>query len=104
MLVLTLLAFLLRAYRLAYQSYWIDEAWTVYFANLSMTELWHLLQTTEIMPPLYHPSTIYWIKLFGDGEYGLRFYSLIFGVMAVPFTYRLGKALGDDRLGLVAAL
>jgi len=65
---LTLLAFLLRAYRLDAQSYWIDEAWTVYFANLSISELWHLLLTVEPFPPLYHPSTVYWVKLVGDGE------------------------------------
>jgi 4-amino-4-deoxy-L-arabinose transferase-like glycosyltransferase len=101
---LTLLAFLLRAYRLEAQSYWIDEAWTVYFINLSPAELWRLLQTTEILPPFYYFPLIYWAKLAGEGEYGLRFYSLIFGVLVVPFTYRLGKALGDDRLGLMAAL
>jgi 4-amino-4-deoxy-L-arabinose transferase-like glycosyltransferase len=104
MLALTLLAFLLRAYRLDFQSYWIDEAWTVYFARLSFAELWRLLQVTEIMPPIYHPSTISYIKLFGDSEYALRFYSLVFGVMAVPFTYRLGQDLGSHRLGLAAAL
>lgn len=100
---LALLAFLLRAYRLDFQSYWIDEGWTVFFAHLSPAELWHLLQVTEIMPPFYHPSTIYWIKLAGDSEYALRFYSLVFGVLAVPLTYRLGKDLGDSRLGLIAA-
>lgn len=104
LLALTLLAFALRVYRLDYQSYWIDEAWTVYFAHLSPAELWHLLQTTEIMPPLYHPSTILYIKLFGDSEFALRFYSLIFGVLTVPFTYRLGRDLGGVRLGLIAAL
>jgi 4-amino-4-deoxy-L-arabinose transferase-like glycosyltransferase len=101
--ILTLLAFWLRTYRLDHQSYWIDEAWTVYFANLTLGELWHLLQTVEIMPPLYHPSTIYWVKLVGDSEYALRFYSVVCGVMAVPFTYRLGKDLGGERLGLLTA-
>lgn len=101
---LTLLAFVLRAYRLDVQSYWIDEAWTLYFAHLSLGDMWHLLRSTEPFPPLYHPSTIYWVKLLGDSEYALRFYSLVFGVLAVPFTYRLGKDLGDSRLGLLAAL
>jgi 4-amino-4-deoxy-L-arabinose transferase-like glycosyltransferase len=103
-LALTLLAFLLRAYRLDAQSYWIDEAWTAYWAKFSISEIWHLLQTVEPLPPLYHPSTIYWVQLVGDSEYALRFYSLVLGVMAVPFTYRLGKVLGDHRLGLIAAL
>jgi 4-amino-4-deoxy-L-arabinose transferase-like glycosyltransferase len=101
---LTLLAFLLRAYRLDFQSLWIEEAWTLFFARLSPAELWHLLQTTEIKPPLYFPSMIYWVKLTGESEYALRFYSLVFGVLAVPFTYRLGRALGGVRLGLLAAL
>jgi mannosyltransferase len=105
---LTLLAFLLRAYRLDFQSYWIDEGWSVYFGNLSLAELWHLLLVTGMRmiqkPPFYYPSLIYWVKLVGDSEYALRFYSLIFGVMAVPFTYRLGKDLGDNRLGLLLAL
>lgn len=102
--LLTLLAFLLRAFRLGFQSYWIDEAWSVYFANLPIGELMHLLKTVELTPPVYHPSTVYWVRLVGDSEYGLRFYSLVFGVMAIPLTYRLGKDLGDCRLGLLAAL
>ena len=35
---LTLLAFALRAYQLDAQSYWIDEAWTAYWANFSFGE------------------------------------------------------------------
>ncbi len=103
-LSLTLLAFLLRAYRLDFQSYWIDEGWTVYFARQSLAELWHLLQLLEPKPPFYFPSMIYWMKLVGDSEYALRFYSVTFGVLAVPFTYRLGQALGRQRLGLLLAL
>ena len=99
----TLMAFLLRAYRLDAQSYWIDEGWTIYYANLSPAQLWHVLQTTKIVPPLYHFTTLYWSRLVGDSEYMLRFCSLVFGVMSVPLTYRLGKALGDRRLGIVAA-
>jgi|GEM_PF-1016945 len=103
-LTLTLLAFLLRAYRLESQSYWIEEAWTLYYTHLPLDKLWHILLTQEPKPPFYYFATLYWIKLVGDSEYALRFFSLVFGVMAVPLTYRLGKALGDDRLGLLTAL
>ncbi|MBI1881327.1 MAG: glycosyltransferase family 39 protein [Chloroflexi bacterium] len=101
---LTLLAFLLRAYRLEAQSYWIEEAWTLYFARLPLSELWRSLLTEEPKPPFYYFTTLYWIKLVGDSEYVLRFFSLVFGVLAVPLTYRLGKSLGDDRLGIITAL
>lgn len=103
-ILLTLLAFGLRAYHLESQSYWIDEAWTVYFANLTFAQLWHLLETVEPLPPFYHPSTILWRYLVGDSEFAMRFYSLWFGVLTVPLTYRLGRDLGDKRLGLIAAL
>ena len=101
---ITLLAFLLRAYRLDFQSYWIDEGWTVYFAHQSLAELWQLLQLTEIKPPFYFPSIIYWVKLVGDSEYAVRFYSVIFGVLVAPFAYRLGCDLGGRWLGLLLAL
>lgn len=101
---LVLLAFFLRAYRLDFQSYWIDEAWTVYFAGLPLNELLHQLRTVEIHPPLYFPSVNRWVLGVGTGEYALRFYSLIFGVLAIPLVYRLGQALGGRRLGLLGAL
>ena len=101
---LTLLAFLLRAYRLDVQSYWLDEAWTLYFINLPFDRLWHLLQTEEPKPPFYYLTTFQWISLVGQGEFALRFFSVIFGTLAIPLTYRLGKALGDSRLGLITAL
>ncbi len=100
---LSLLAFLLRAYRLESQSYWIDEAWTIFYAHLSLSELWYNLQTIRAAPPLYHVLTIYWIRLVGDSEYALRFLSLCPSVMAVPLIYRLGKALGGYALGLTVA-
>ncbi|RME75270.1 MAG: hypothetical protein D6784_08250, partial [Chloroflexi bacterium] len=103
-LLLTLTAFLLRAWRLDYQSYWLDEAWTVYFAGLSPREMFRYLLTTEAHPPFYHPSTIFWRQLVGASEYGMRYYSLLFGVLAVPLTYRLGRDLLTPRAGLIAAV
>jgi len=104
MLGLTLLAFLLRAYRLGFQSYWIDEGWTLYFAKLPLDQLWNVLQTTEPKPPFYYLLSSAWMRWAGDGEFALRYLSLAFGVLVIPLIYRLGKALGDARLGGLAAL
>lgn len=101
---LTLFAFLLRAFRLDFQSYWIDESLTINYARMTLPELWHSLQTVRAVPPLYHLLTIYWVNIFGYGEYALRFFSLLFSVLAVPLIYRLGKSLGGARIGLIAAL
>jgi hypothetical protein len=101
---LTVLAFGLRAYRLDAQSYWIDEGWTLYYAGLSPEQLWQTLQTTRIVPPLYHFLTLYWSGLVGNGEYAMRFISLVCGVLSVPLTYCLGRTLGGARLGTIGAL
>ncbi|MDM8527205.1 glycosyltransferase family 39 protein [Anaerolineales bacterium HSG24] len=103
-LAITLLAFALRVYGLDNQSYWLDEIWSVHFANLSQAEMWQHLRTSEAHPPLYHPVTIYWIALVGDSEYGLRFYSVLFSLLAIPLTYRVGRALSNPQIGITAAL
>ncbi|MCB0208755.1 MAG: glycosyltransferase family 39 protein [Anaerolineae bacterium] len=102
--LLTLVAFALRVYHLDRQSYWIDEAWTLFYADQSLGELWLYLQTIRAAPPLYHVLTIYWVDWLGNGEYALRFLSVITSTMAIPLIYRLGQTLGGRRLGLVVAL
>ena len=101
---LTLLAFALRLYRLDFQSYWIDEALTVRYANLSPAELQYALQTVRATPPLYHALTLPWANWLGDSEFSLRYLSLWFSVAAVPLTYRLGRTLGGYTVGALAAL
>jgi len=103
MLGLCLIAFALRTYCLNCQSLWIDEAWTLYFAHLSQADLWHYLRTTEPHPPLYFPVINMWVKVIGESEYALRFYSVIFSLLCIPLTYRLGRALSHARVGLIAA-
>ncbi len=102
--LVTLLAFVLRVYHLDTQSYWIDEGWTLHYAALTPAQLWHTLQTTRVVPPLYHFLTLYWSALAGNGEYAMRFLSVLCGTLSVPLTMRFGRALGDARLGLIAAL
>ena len=103
-LTLTLTAFVLRVYRLDFQSLWIDEGWTVYFARLPLAELWHWLQTEEIHPPFYFPAMHEWVRLTGDSDFALRYFSAVFSTVSVPLMFRLGKTLGGARVGLLAAL
>lgn len=103
-LLLILLAFGLRIFRIETQSYWIDEAWTVNFIHLSTPELWHLLGSVEIHPPLYYTPLHFWVLLVGDGEFFLRFFSLFDSVLAVVFVYQLGRQIGEFQVGWIAGL
>jgi mannosyltransferase len=88
---------------LGVQSYWDDEAATVFLVKL---DLWNMLQTipkTESTPPLYYLLAWSWARLFGTGEAALRFLSALFGAATIPVVYAAAKQLVSRRAALVAA-
>ena len=105
LLTLTCLGFLLRAYRLGYPELRGDEAFGLLFSTQS---LGHILQQTlqflEPHPPLDYALLHFWTALAGDSEYAIRFTSLVFGVLAIPLTYHLGRLLDSEEAGLWAAV
>ncbi len=54
--------------------------------------------------PLYFVLLRGWVALTGISEYGMRFFSLLFGVLGIPLTYVVGRRWFDRRVGLLAAL
>ncbi len=105
-IILTFIFFLgisLRIYDLAFESFWTDEAWMVNLANGSFRELF-----TFALKHL-HPSILYqfllhfWVDVFGESEFAVRFLSCLFGVACVPSIYLLGKTTYGYREGLVSA-
>lgn len=95
---------LLRLYQLDKESLWIDEAFTASYARGSLQGLINGLYETEGAPPGHYLLLHYWIKLFGDSAYSLRFPSVIFGVASIILMYQLGAMLFSRKTGLIAAL
>jgi hypothetical protein len=71
-----------------------DEASSVWFTRLPLSTL-----LTSLCDP--HPSGYYALLKFwragGEDEFWLRLISLLAAVLAVAFTYRLGRAVGGRR-------
>ncbi len=103
LLLIVLLAFLLRLYRLDHQSLWYDEGFSVYLARMSLGEI-TARTASDIHPPLYYYLLHLWLGPFGDSEFVLRFFSLVFGLLTVPLIYALGRRLLGTASGLLAAL
>jgi len=103
LLLIVLLAFLLRLYRLDHQSLWYDEGFSVYLAGMSLGEI-TARTASDIHPPLYYYLLHLWLGPFGDSEFVLRFFSLIFGLLTVPLIHALGRRLLGTASGLLAAL
>ncbi|MBE7553404.1 MAG: glycosyltransferase family 39 protein [Anaerolineales bacterium] len=98
---LTLLAFALRVYGLGAPSLWYDELLELDVAQSPFWEIGPQLVRHAAMPLDYY--LLYGWLLLGRQEAWVRFPALIFGVLAVPLTYKLAKSLFNKNVGYLAA-
>jgi len=97
------LAFGLRVARLGAQSLWYDEGLSVYLASLPPLATIQVSAITD-HPPLHALLLGAWMQVAGRSEFAIRFLSLWWSVLAVAFTWRVGRKLLTDAIGAVAAL
>jgi uncharacterized membrane protein len=101
--LLTVLAAVARFTALGHQSYWYDEAHTVWLVHFSFGRMLSKLPSTETSPPLYFVLAWVWAHLFGYGETALRSLSALAGVATVPVAYLAACQFFARRIALVAA-
>ena len=95
-----LLAFALRVDRLADQSLWFDETLSWWVAT---TDIPGFLLPYGAYTPLYY-LLVGAISFLGKNVFLLRYASVFFGVLSIVMIYRVGRRVGGERVGLVAAL
>ena len=100
---LLVLAAVLRFYKLDAQSLWYDEGNSARIAERSV-QLIIEGAAGDIHPPLYYLILKFWRGLFGSSELELRSLSAACGVLLVLFTFLMGRAWCNARVGLIAAL
>ena len=97
------LAFVLRMVELDLPVLRWDEGWSLAHASLPWTALFQVA-SEEWHPPLYTILLKMWL-VTGKTAFGIRYLSVLLGVLAVPLSYRMALAwLGDRRIGLLTAL
>jgi hypothetical protein len=97
--VLVLIAFALRVYRLDAYALRGDESFTAIFVTQPLEELWDGIRNVEPNPPFYYLLLRGAIHLWGESDWAARFLSAWFGVLAVPLLYRLARALLAGQAG-----
>ena len=99
-----LAAFALRAYRIEYQSIWGDEAYSIWRSGLPLSEIpWQVAKTGNLAP-LYYFLLHFWQGLAGSSELVIRFFSLFFGLLALPVAFKVMERLHSREAGVLAAL
>ena len=100
---LTVLAAVLRFYRLGHQGFWFDEANTSLEVHYSVGQMLTLLKHYESTPPLYYLVAWVWARIFGYGEAALRSLSAVCGAVTVPLVYAAAAKLVSKRAGVIVA-
>ncbi len=102
LLVILLLGAVLRVYRLDAQSFWNDEGNSARIAERSINLVIEGAGG-DVHPPGYYLLLHLWRAALGQSEFALRFLSVVAGLTLVALTYRLGRRLFDEAIGLIAA-
>lgn len=99
------LAFALRMIGLDAQSLWRDEVDAIRFAGRPLAEVLQLFAMPGQNGPLFYLVLRPWLAIAGLSEFALRFFSVVFGTLAVPLVHRLGRRLFPSlpSLALLAA-
>ena len=105
MVGLVALAFALRAAGLDFQSLWRDEVDAIRFATRAWDQVFRMFVQPGQNGPLYYLTLRPWLRLAGESEYALRFFSVISGTLAVALVYRVARRLFPSLpvLALLAA-
>jgi len=96
---LCLLAFGLRALRLDFHPIWFDED----LAYQRATAALGVSLSSMVGSPLYYVLLRGWVELTGVSLFALRYFSTLFGTLAIPLVYRVTRRLLGSRAAIATA-
>ena len=82
---------------------WLDEAQSVAIARSDLGSLFTGLEQ-DGSPPLYYLLLHVWIGVFGESAGAVRALSGVFGVLALPLAWVLGRRFGGPRVAVAFTL
>ncbi len=103
LLLIILVGLFLRIYALSSDSLWNDEIGSIKISKLELFQIAGRYDV-ETNPRIYYIILHYWINLFGDSEFSVRFPSAIFGLFAILMMYKVGTLIFDREVGVLSSL
>jgi 4-amino-4-deoxy-L-arabinose transferase-like glycosyltransferase len=103
LVVLTAIAFVLRAINITYASLWSDELYSMLSVHPENSLYEVLYMQRKDTPPVYFVHLSYWIKIFGFNDVSARVLSVIIGTASVFAIGYVNGKLFNARVGLLSA-
>jgi len=105
LLALMLAALFLRLWKLDTESPWGDEVASLRCLDAqSLTEyLRREREADPMMMPAYFTLQYLWSRVAGTTPYQVRLLSILFGALAIPLLYALGRRIAGAAAGIMAA-
>ncbi len=82
---------------------WLDEALTVDIANGSLSGITGALRH-DGHPPLYYVLLHAWMSVFGESDRAVRALPAVFGMLAVPAAFLVGRRVGGRTVAWCTAV
>jgi len=98
-----LLGTFLRFKRLTFQSFWLDELFTVNTVLPGLKTIIAATKNWEQIPPFHYILLWIWTNIFSSSEFSFRSLSALTGVGGIVAIYFLGKELFSKDVGLFAS-
>ena len=102
LILILILAFSLRLYRIEAQSIWWDEGHSIFVASHAIPFI-PTLPAMDVHPPAYFSLLHLWLAVAGRSEFSLRFLSTIFSLLTVALLGRFAARLSPSRSAPVIA-
>ncbi len=104
--IILVLAFIIRILHLNFESLWTDEMISAYASNpnISLRRTYDVLHFWDQTPPLYPVMLWVWLKITGFGEFQIRLFSVIGGILSIASVYFLIKEIYNRRTAYFIAL
>lgn len=95
MALLLLLAFALRVWEVGAADLTFDEVATFFVAHRSVGEMVrYVMGAAREHPPVYYVLMSLWMRWAGTSEFAVRYPSVLIGVLAVVWSFRVGRRVG----------
>lgn len=103
--ITTVIGLLLRLRLINSGDFWLDEAFTGIFVRANWSDMYKMIITDFVHPPMYYTAVKLWTELFNSTSViTIRLFSILFGTILIPLSYIFMNFLLEGKKKYVSVI